>query len=244
VPPFGVPEIISAVGGADSVLDAGCGSARLTVALAEAGVAEVVGIDTNLEQLAQGRARVVPGVELRVADFDEPLPFADGRFGASVSRLALMIARDPVATLRELGRVTVSGGRVATALWGPAGSNPWFELPRAAVAAVLGAERASYARAFGRLGDPSEATAVHRAAGLGDVRVETLPETLDVADAGALWAWMTRENGHVRRVDAALTAPERAAVLEELARLVTEYRAADGSLRLPRTMTLVTAAAR
>ena len=106
--PFGVPEIVAAVAAAGSVLDAGCGSARLTLALADAGAAEVVGIDTSVERLTQGRARISTHpmgarVKLIEADFDRVLPFPDGRFSAAVSRLALMIATDPVATLRELG---------------------------------------------------------------------------------------------------------------------------------------------
>ncbi len=54
--PFGVAEILAAVAGARRVLDAGCGSGRLTVALAQAG-AEVTGIDTNAKQLAEARRR-------------------------------------------------------------------------------------------------------------------------------------------------------------------------------------------
>ena len=246
--PFGVPEIVAAVAGAGSVLDAGCGSARLTVALADAGAAEVVGIDTSLERLEQGRARLSthprgPSVTLMAADFDQLLPFPEGRFAATVSRLALMIARDPIATMRELRRVTATGGRVVTALWAPVRDNPWFALPRSAAAAVLGPERADYARAFGRIGSRDEAAEVHRAAGLTEVRAQTLRQTLDLQDAAALWTWMTRENGHVRRLDAGLTDAELAAVLEELARLAVEHRRADGSLGLARTMTFVTAIA-
>lgn len=244
--PFGVGEIVAAVAAAESVLDAGCGSARLTLALADAGAARVVGIDTSAERLAQGRARIAAHpagarVELIESDFDRALPFPDDGFGAAVSRLALMIAADPVATLRELGRVTAPGGRIVTALWAPVEENPWFALPRAAAAAVLGPERARYARAFGRLGDPQEATAVHHAAGLADARAVTLHQALEVPDAAGLWAWMVTENGHVRRLDATLEAAERAAVLDELGRLVSDHRAGDGSLSLPRTMTLVTA---
>jgi SAM-dependent methyltransferase len=246
--PFGVPEIIAAVSGARSVLDAGCGSARLTVALADAGATEVVGIDTSRERLEQGARRLSthaagPRVKLMPADFDQSLPFPAARFAAAVSRLALMIARDPIATLRELARVTAIGGRVVTAVWAPVSDNPWFALPRSAAATVLGTDRADYARAFGRIGRPEEAAELHRAAGLAAVRAQTLRQTLDVHDAAALWTWMTRENGHVRRLDATLSAAERAAVLEELARLTAEYRSADGSLGLPRTMTLVTATA-
>jgi SAM-dependent methyltransferase len=246
--PFGVREIVAAVAGADPVLDAGCGSARLTLALADAGAADVVGIDTSLERLAQGRARITAHptgarVTLMEADFDHGLPFPDGRFTAAVSRLALMIAADSVATLRELRRVTAAGGRIVTALWAPVDENPWFGLPRAAAAAVIGPDRAGYARAFGRLGSPEAATGVHRVAGLADVKATTLRETLGFQDAGALWRWLAAENGHVRRLDAALTDPERAAVLDELDRLTAEHRGRDGTLALSRAMTLVTATA-
>jgi SAM-dependent methyltransferase len=241
--PFGVPEIVTAVAGAGPVLDAGCGSARLTLALAEAGAPDVVGIDTSHERLGQGRARTAaqPNVQLLEADFNRPLPFADGRFGAAVSRLALMIAADPVATLRELRRVTAAGGRIVTALWAPVADNPWFALPRSAATAVVGPERAGYARAFGRLGNPEVAAEIHRAAGLGDVEPTTLRETLDVEDAAGLWSWMVAENGHVRRLDATLTGPERAGVLDELDRLVAAHRTRAGAIALPRTLTLVTA---
>jgi hypothetical protein len=139
--------------------------------------------------------------------------------------------------------VTATGGRVVTALWAPVDENPWFALPRRAAAAVVGAERANYARAFGRLGALEAAAEVHRAAGLAHVRATTLRDTLDFEDAVGLWRWIAGENGHVRRLDAALTGSERTAVLEELARLVAEHRAPDGSLAVPRAMTLVTATA-
>ena len=126
-------------------------------------------------------------------------------------------------------------------LWAPVYDNPWFGLPRSAAAAVVGPDRANYARAFGRLGSPEAAAEVHRAAGLAGVQTVTLRETLDVQDAAALWSWLAGENGHVRWVDAALTDSERAAVREELGRLVAEHRTDDGALRLPRAMTLVTA---
>lgn len=246
--PFGAPQIIDAVAGAESVLDIGCGSARLTLGLARAGATEVVGIDTNAERLAQGRERLAQDpdgerVTLAEGDFNRPFAFGDGCFAASVSRLALMAAANPVATLREQRRVTVTGGPIATATWAPVAENPWMGLPRAAVAATLGAGPASYAGAFGRIGDPEDLAAAHRAAGLDEVRAETLLETLEVADVAALWAWLIEGNGHVRRLDADIGDGERAAVLAELDRLVAGYRDADGTLRLPRTMTLVTAVA-
>src|SRR3954468_1471489 len=128
--PFGVPEIVSAVAAAGSVLDAGCGSARLTLAPADAGAVDVVGIDTSRDRLTQGRARVSAHpmgarVKLMERDFDRGLPVPGGRVAAAVSRLALMTATAPVATLGELRRVTAAGGRIVTALWAPVNDNPW-----------------------------------------------------------------------------------------------------------------------
>jgi len=142
--PFGAAELSASVAGASRVLDVGCGSGRLTVALALAG-AGVTGIDTSAARLEDARERALAaGVELALveADMNEPLPFADGAFDAVTSRLSLMIADDPVATLRELARVLAPGGHVATAVWASLPENPWFAAPREAVAAVLGPERA------------------------------------------------------------------------------------------------------
>ena len=171
------------------------------------------------------------------------LPFPGGRFSAAVSRLALMIAGDAVATLQELRRVTAAGGRIVTALWAPVDDNPWFALPRAAAAAVVGPDRAALRARLRSPRQPRGGTAAHRAAGLADVQAETLRHALEVQDADGLWTRMVGENGHVRRLDAALSGAERAAVLDELHRLVADHRAPDGSLHLPRAMTLVTATA-
>ena len=174
--PFGAAEIVAAVAGAERVLDAGCGSGRLTVALAEAGAA-VTGFDTNAAQLEEAARRAADAgvaLTLREADFNDALPFADASFDAVVSRLSVMAAADPVATLRELGRVLEPGGRIVTALWASPAENPWFAAPREAIGVVLGAERAAFARAFGKLGDPEEAAAAHRAAGFVDVEAVLL----------------------------------------------------------------------
>jgi len=240
--PFGTAEILAAVAGTRRVLDAGCGGGRLTVALARAG-AEVTGVDTSVERLEQARRRACDaGVGLRLveADFNAALPFSDASFDAVSSRLALMAADDPVATLRELRRVLEPGGRLATVLWASLAENPWFAVPREAVAAVLGDERASFARAFGRLGDPEEAATVHRAAGLCDVEACLLRERTVVADAAEHWARLARENGHFRRVAATLSDAERAALADEVEARLARYREGD-DLSLQRTLVLVTA---
>lgn len=240
--PFGTAELLAAVAGASRVLDAGCGSGRLTVALARAG-AHVTGFDTSTERLAEaGRRAVESGVELTLveADLNRPLPFADAAFDGLTSRLALMVADDPVATVHELVRVLEPGGRLATVIWASLPENPWFDAPREAVATVLGKERASFARVFGRLGDPDETAGVHRAAGLEDVEAHRLVEQIRRTDAGEHWELLCRENGHFRRIDADLGEDGRRAVVAELEGRLAAYR--DGNaLHVPRTLVLVTA---
>ena len=239
--PIGQLELVEAMAGATRVLDAGCGSGRLTVALAQAGAA-VTGVDSNPEQLARARARAGEAaveLELLEADFNAELPFADAAFDGVASRLALMAASEPVATLRELVRVLAPDRRLASALWAAPAENPWFAMPREAIGAVLGVERASFARAFGRLGDPDEAVDVHRAAGLRDVEARVLVTPVEVSSAAEQWESLVRDNGHFRRIAASATGDELAAIVQELELRLAGYRQGE-RLRLARTLVLVT----
>ena len=242
--PFGAAEILVAVAGAGRVLDAGCGSGRLTVALTQAGAA-VTGIDTNAGQLEMAQRRAEKAgvtMTLREADFNAPLPFADASFAAVTSRLALMAARDAVATLTELRRVLEPGGRLVTVLWAAPVENPWFAVPREAIGAVLGTERASFARAFGKLGDPEGAAAAHRVAGLVDVDAVRIEGSRTASDAASYWQELSVENGHFRRVAAALSEDDAASLAAEIEARLAPYRDGD-HLSLPRTLVLVTARA-
>ena len=224
------------------VLDAGCGSGRLTVSLARTGVS-VTGIDTSRAQLARAHERALEqGVELQLveSDFNARLPFDDAAFDGVVSRLALMAADDPVATLRELARVLEPEGQLATAVWASPEENPWFAIPRQAVGAVLGSDRAAFARAFGRLGDVDSAADAHRTAGLRRVQATVVVAPVSVAGAAEHWNRLTRDNGHFRRIAASLEDDERAALLDELESRLAPFREGD-LLSLARTLILVTA---
>ncbi len=236
-PLLGADELLAAAAGAATVLDVGCGSGRLTAELARRG-AEVTGIDVSESRMAAAAERAeAEGLHVRIvaADMNRPLPFADAAFAAAVSRLSLMIARDPAATLREVGRTVAPGGAVATAVWARIEENPWFGEPRSAVAEVLGAEAAQFARVFGRLGEAAELTAVHRDAGLGGAAAVTLRDEVAAGSAEEHWRELAATIGHYRRLDEVLDPGQRAALLAALDRRLEPYRR-DGALRMPRAM--------
>ncbi|HEY2288992.1 MAG TPA: class I SAM-dependent methyltransferase, partial [Streptosporangiaceae bacterium] len=98
------------------VLDVGCGPGALTAELARRqGAGLVSAVDPSQAFVAAVRDRL-PGVTaLRAAA--EDLPFPDGAFGAVLAQLVVHFMADPVAGLREMGRVAGPGGTVAACVW-------------------------------------------------------------------------------------------------------------------------------
>jgi SAM-dependent methyltransferase len=95
------------------VLDVGCGTGRLSVALAERAGAKVWGVDASEEMLAQARAKAPRGAAFKQARA-ESLPFKDGWFERVVLWLVIHLV-DREAALREARRVLGGGGRAVVA---------------------------------------------------------------------------------------------------------------------------------
>jgi SAM-dependent methyltransferase len=93
------------------VVDLGCGTGRLSRALAEQGIARVWGVDASPEMLAVARAQVPESVGLKEGRV-ERLPFRDGWFDRAVMWLVCHLVDRPAA-FREARRVLVPGGRLA-----------------------------------------------------------------------------------------------------------------------------------
>ncbi len=93
------------------VLDLGCGTGRLSAALAEQGIARVWGVDPAPEMLAVAREKVPASVGLREGRA-ERLPFRDGWFDRAVMWLVVHLVDRPAA-FRELVRVLGPDGRLA-----------------------------------------------------------------------------------------------------------------------------------
>lgn len=108
------------------VLDLGCGTGRLTMALADRALARVWGVDASEEMAAVARAA---GAHVKVAPA-ERLPFKDGWFERAASRMAVHLFDRPRA-FRELRRVLAPDGIAVIASMDPAWFSghwllPWF----------------------------------------------------------------------------------------------------------------------
>jgi SAM-dependent methyltransferase len=99
------------------VLDVGCGTGRLTAALAEREQCRVWGVETSPEMLAVARGRLDARIGLRRAEA-EALPFRPGWFERVVMRLVVHLVDRPRA-LGEARRVLGPGGRLAIATFDP-----------------------------------------------------------------------------------------------------------------------------
>jgi demethylmenaquinone methyltransferase/2-methoxy-6-polyprenyl-1,4-benzoquinol methylase len=116
----------------DTVLDVATGTAAVAIALARRTGCSVVGLDQSEEMLAAGRIRVqeagLAGRIRLVRGNAERLPFADREFDALTFTYLLRYVDDPAATLRELARVTRSGGTIASLEFGVPPSPFWRAL--------------------------------------------------------------------------------------------------------------------
>jgi SAM-dependent methyltransferase len=102
------------------VLDVGCGPGALTsLLLTRLGAGHVSAVDPSPPFVAAAAARC-HGADVRRA-VAEHLPFPDDAFDAALAQLVVHFMRDPVAGLREMGRVVRPGGTVAACVWDLAG---------------------------------------------------------------------------------------------------------------------------
>jgi len=111
---------LAGVGGGQRVLDVGCGPGALTAELVRRTSPETVSAVEPSGSFAAAARERLPGVDIRQAAA-ERLPFGDATFDAALAQLVVHFMANPVAGLREMGRVTRPDGMVAACVWDHAG---------------------------------------------------------------------------------------------------------------------------
>jgi SAM-dependent methyltransferase len=98
-------------------LDLGCGTGALSEAIVAACAPRAVtGVDPSEGFLAVAQKALAAHVQWHRAGADR-LPLADGAVDATASLLVLNFVPDTAAALREMTRVTATGGTVAACVW-------------------------------------------------------------------------------------------------------------------------------
>ncbi|MEW6458431.1 MAG: methyltransferase domain-containing protein [Bacillota bacterium] len=106
----------------ERVLDGGCGTGRLSLALAEKGLV-VTGVDLSprMLEVARNRTRSHANITLMQADV-ENLPFPSLSFDLVTAFTVLEFTGNPEAAVRELWRLVKPGGRLVVGVlnsWSP-----------------------------------------------------------------------------------------------------------------------------
>jgi SAM-dependent methyltransferase len=142
-------------------IDVGCGPGALTARLVDRlGVGAVCALDPSEPFVAAARDRF-PDLDVRQGRA-EALPWPDDSFDVVAASLVVHFMRDPVAGLREMGRVARPGGTVAATVWDHAGDrgpiSPFWRAVRSLDPAapdesdLAGARAGHLASLFGRAG--------------------------------------------------------------------------------------------
>jgi ubiquinone/menaquinone biosynthesis C-methylase UbiE len=167
-------------------LDVGSGPGALTRQLvALLGADHVAAIDPSSSFIQACRDRL-PGVRAQVAAA-EALPFDDEVFDRALAQLVVNFMTDAVAGVREMRRVTRSGGTVAAAVWDYAGQ---MMLLRCFWDSVIALDPAAAALDEGRAMrycTPEELRALWIEAGLEQVRTSAVVVTAGYEGFEDLW---------------------------------------------------------
>jgi SAM-dependent methyltransferase len=196
---------LARLGSGHRALDVGCGPGALTTELVKRlGAGSVAAVDPSESFVAATRARH-PGVDVRRASAEE-LPFLDREFDAALAQLVVHFMTDPVAGLREMGRVTRRDGAVAACVWDHAGertpvSTFWraardLGLPMQDESALAGAREGHLVELF-------------KAAGLRDVEGTALVARVEYSSFDDWWKPFSFEVGPAGAAYVALDPPQR-----------------------------------
>jgi len=201
--------------GDETVLDAGCGSGRVTAALIERlPRGHVIGVDGSPEMIVAARRRLGRKAELLLSDLTR-LDLAGRRVDAILSTATFHWISDHALLFACLRGVLREGGRLV-AQCGGLGNTPELELATRAVA-----ERTPFAEYLGgwrgpwNFASPVQTAERLQEAGFGEVSTWLVERPAPYEEL-AEWLRVNALSAHLERLPSELRAPYLEAVIEEL----------------------------
>jgi ubiquinone/menaquinone biosynthesis C-methylase UbiE len=219
-------------------LDVAAGSGSLSIPAARRG-AHVLATDQSpiMLELLQARARKEGlNIETRVMD-GQALELDDNSFDMAGSQFGVMLFPDMPKGVREMARVVQPGGRVLINAYGNPHKIDFFGFLVGAVQSVRpdfnGPPMDPPPLEF-QLSDPDRLNKELTAAGLKDIKVETITETTQFQTGKELWNWIVWSNPIVEMVlgSLSLTKDERHVIQQTLEKTVRERARDSGAAKL------------
>jgi len=219
-------------------LDVAAGSGALSIPAARLG-AQVLATDQSpvMLDLLRGRAREEGlDIETRVMD-GQALELADDGFDLVGSQFGVMLFPDMPRGIREMVRVARPGGRVLLHAYGDPHRIEFLGFLIGAVQSVRpsfdGPPMDPPPLEF-QLADPERLREEFAAAGLKDIRIQTIPESTEYGLGDELWDWLVSSNPIVEKVLSGLelTSDETGVVRHALRKMVRDRAGSRDAARL------------
>ena len=219
-------------------LDVAAGSGALSIPAARLG-AQVLATDQSpvmLELLKERADQDGLNIETRVMDGHE-LELDDNSFDMAGSQFGVMLFPDMPKGISEMVRVVKPGGRVLMNVYGDPHKIEFLDFLVGAAQSVRpdfdGPPMDPPPLEF-QLADPERLRKEFSAAGLKDVKVETITETTEHKNGMDLWEWLVWSNPIVEMVLGSLnlTNDERGVIQQTLEKMVRERSDGSGAAKL------------
>ena len=158
----------------ERVLDVACGTGIVALLAAErvGSKGKVVGLDLNPGMLTVARSASagIENIEWREGNATA-MPLSDGMFDLVFCQQGLQFFPDRLASLKEMHRVLVPGGRLAVSVWSSIANSPGFSLLAGALGKHIGPEAAALMRLPFSLASQAELRSLMERAGFRNVKI-------------------------------------------------------------------------
>lgn len=225
------PLFVDFVGARGEVLDVGCGTGALTIAMAKSErVSKIIGVDVSEAFLAYAQSKTNdPRIVFERGDAQN-LRFSDASFDQCVALLVMRFIPDALKAANEMRRVTRPGGTVATAMWDTTGGNELNDVLSEA-ALILDPKAPQDKDAPGTYGTEKDLSSLWAAVGLTNIQLTSMAFPCGFESFNDFWQPLTEGQGPAGAYLRAISADQRNALRDLLRQRILGSRV-DGPFSL------------